>query len=412
MLRSFVPVAIIATLAFGSFLAAPRAAEAQCGALCLYELGTPDTARAAAGAGALAAGAATAWWNPAGMTQLEGTHVTIGTDLAFPDARFEADRGSTPGNDGGDFTEDLLVLPASYIVANPWDELRVGFSFNGILGGALDYDRNWVGRTEVTKVKLVTLNLQPAFAYPVTDWLSIGGGVNFTWFDFKFDVKSGPAPTDPLVRVRDSNDWAFSGNIALMLMPLEGTRIGIVYRTPVSAKLGGKLDNPTPMNFDFDTDLDFAQGINISLYQQLTETLALLMDVGWSQWSRFDQQPLQVAVVSGAIERNFKDTWRLAGGLRYQASEKLLLQSGISYDSSAVDDKDRLPDMPVDEAVRFGAGLEFAAAENISLHAGYEFAWLGKARFDNVALPGGAVIDGRFHSNMMHFASVGASLNF
>lgn len=396
--------------AIGSFGAGQ--ARAQCGGMCLYELATPDTSRAAAGAGALADGPATAWWNPAGMTRLEGTHLSMGMDIAFPDASFDRGPGSTLGTDGGDFTPALLILPGAYIVANPWDELRLGFSLNGPWGGAFDYDISWVGRTQVTEVQLISLNLQPSFAYPVTDWLSIGGGINFSWFDFKFELRSGLGVMDPTVKVRDSNDWAFSGNVALMLTPREGTRIGVVYRSPVNVSLSGGLDNPTPMNFQFDTEMDLAQGINISLYHQFTDALAFLMDVGWSDWSRFDQQPIQVAGVGGAIDRKFKDTWRLAGGVRYQAAEKILLQGGVSYDSSPIDDDDRLPDLPLDEVVRVGTGLEFAAAENITLHVGYEFAWLGNARFDNVALPGGAVIDGEFGDNHLHTASAGVTLSF
>ena len=67
----------------------PEAAMAQCGGLCLYEVGTPDSGRSAAGAGARAQDAATALWNPAGMTELEGTHVQVGSVFGFVDTAFD-----------------------------------------------------------------------------------------------------------------------------------------------------------------------------------------------------------------------------------------------------------------------------------------------------------------------------------
>ena len=63
----------------------PATAGAQCGGLCLYEVGTPDSGRSAAGAGARAQDASTAYWNPAGMTELEGTHVQVGSVFGFVD---------------------------------------------------------------------------------------------------------------------------------------------------------------------------------------------------------------------------------------------------------------------------------------------------------------------------------------
>ena len=59
------PQRSLVLLAGAALLLSASSARAQCGGICLYEIGTPDSARSAAGAGARAEDAATTSWNPA-----------------------------------------------------------------------------------------------------------------------------------------------------------------------------------------------------------------------------------------------------------------------------------------------------------------------------------------------------------
>jgi long-chain fatty acid transport protein len=47
---------------------------------------------------------------------------------------------------------------------------------NTRMGLAADYGDSWAGRYFLEKTALITLNLNPAVSYRVTDWLSVGGG--------------------------------------------------------------------------------------------------------------------------------------------------------------------------------------------------------------------------------------------
>ena len=53
-------------------------AYAQCGAICLYEMGGTEKGRSGAGAGAAAQHASTAIWNSAGMTRLDENQLSVG----------------------------------------------------------------------------------------------------------------------------------------------------------------------------------------------------------------------------------------------------------------------------------------------------------------------------------------------
>jgi long-subunit fatty acid transport protein len=46
----------------------------------------------------------------------------------------------------------------------------------------------------------------------------------------------------------------------------------------------------------------------------------------------------------------------VAFGAQYRVADPWLLSAGIAYDSSMMADKDRTPDMPLGEQLRFGLG--------------------------------------------------------
>ena len=410
--------------AFAVALLAPGAAHAQCGGLCLYELGTPDSGRSAAGAGARAQDASTAYWNAAGMTKLEGTHIVMGVAFGFIDTEFDGTGflddgmgGNAAGTEQGGAIGTLLPLSGAFMSTRLYEKLRFGFSLTALYGGEVDYDASWVGRTFVTEASLAALNLQPTVAYPVTDWLSIGVGTSivYSWLDLEFRASSDVAA--PTFQIDDADDWAAAAVVSMLIEPMEGTRIGVTYRSKTSLSLEGEVQGtPAPGDINFTGDMDLAQGINVSVFHQLTDAVALFGDVGWSDWSQFSDQSWSfdgaILGITVPVDRAWKDTWRIAVGAEYQILDHLTLQGGFSYDSDPMHSKKRYPDMPVGEGYRFSIGQRFQAADNIELFASYTGLWSGNPNLKNVTLPDGTVLNGSYDPSWIHFATAGLSINF
>ena len=94
-------VQVVSTIALTFLLLvliAPRA-YAQCGGLCLYEVGHPLQGASSAGAGAAAQDASTTFFNPAGMTRLHGNEVLLGTVLLFGDIEFNLHESQSTSSD-------------------------------------------------------------------------------------------------------------------------------------------------------------------------------------------------------------------------------------------------------------------------------------------------------------------------
>ena len=76
-----------------------------------------------------------------------------------------------------------------------------------------------------------------------------------------------------------------------------------------------------------------------------------------------------------------------------------------------MDDDKRLPDMPVGEQFRFSVGVQHDFGEGKVFGIAYTLMYQ-PMDVDQVALPGGIVLDGEYDPSMIHFVSFNLGLQF
>jgi long-chain fatty acid transport protein len=407
-------------LGAGIVLAFLIASSVQAGGLYLYELGNPDVGMAGAGWAARAQDAATVFTNPAGMTRLNRSELLIGVQPLYLHAKFSPDDDTTTTGSDGDAS---TWLPAGgiYYVHNLMPKLKLGISTVGYFGLGLEYEDDWVGRYYVREIKLQALGVQPALAYRVTDWLSLGAGVVALYgvLDEKIAVNNiGPNRPDGKLELEDS-DLTYQVNLGVLVEPRKGTRFGLTYLSegdlefedePDFSNLGPGLEAILRANglLDAKLEIEFTmpQALMLSAYHELNDRLAILGNLGWQDWSEFGKVGVTVAsedTSSLTVDRNYKDTWHVAIGAQYRVAAPWLLTAGIAYDSSMMDDKDRTPDLPLGEAWRFGLGARYDWSENLAFGLGYTFFWSGDLDMDVNRGPLAGKLSGNYENVSMNF---------
>lgn len=395
----------------------------QGGGLILYETGTPHNGRSQAGASAVADDASTAWYNPAGMTRLKKNALLVGAQPFYLNTRFDSSANTTTlGGDGGNAGG---VFPAAgfYYVHVLSDEARLGFTFNSFFGLGINYKDNWAGRYTVQDTSLTTLNFNPSFAYRLNDWLSLGAGVMFLLGKYEQEAAlfNVTQPYDGKYEIQDADDWTVAFNLGAHIEPREETRIGVTYRSEADFDLTGdiRFTNLGPIlgsklfDSNFSAELKLPQGINVGLYHELSPQFAFLADAGWTDWSSFSSQTLNVGQLDRDIDRKWKDTWHAGMGCQYWLDPVWLLETGYAFDSSPVSSSDRTPDLPVDEQHRFSVGARHYLSENSTIGLAYTYAYLGKARIKNHQLGNVPVIlDGDYEKNEAHFLTLTYAYRF
>ena len=404
----------------GILLASLIASPAQAGGLYLYELGTPDVGTAAAGWAARAQDAGTVFTNPAGMTRLEKSELLVGIQPLYLHTEFSPDGNTTTSGPDGDAS---TWLPAGglYYVHNLMPKLKIGASVVGYFGLGLEYENDWVGRYYVQEIKLQALGIQPAVAYQVTDWLSLGAGVVALYgvLDEKVAVNNiGPNQGDGKLKIED-DDWTYQVNLGVLVAPRQGTRFGLTYLSegdlkfkdePDFSNLGPGLEAALQAKglLDGEIKIDFTlpQALMLSAYHELNDRWAIMSNLGWQDWSEFGEVGVTVAsedTSSLTVDRNYKDTWHAAVGAHYRVAAPWLLTAGIAYDSSMMDDDDRTPDLPLGEQWRFGLGARYDWSEKLALGLGYTLLWGGDLDMDVNRGPLAGRVSGTYENASMNF---------
>ncbi len=139
---------------------------AGCLAAPMVQAGSP----ALSGLVAQADDAESAFSAPAGMSRLEGSHLTVQSVYvnSFADFEVDQDRTTIPGGNPNK-GEDPIIIPSVYYVRQLDDRWHAGASLSVPSGFGSDYGTTWSGRYETVDFSLVYIALTPAVSYRVND---------------------------------------------------------------------------------------------------------------------------------------------------------------------------------------------------------------------------------------------------
>lgn len=385
---------VLACVLIGVIVALPVRA----GGIYANEFGTPEMGTAGAGAEASALDASTAipFYNPAGMTLLEGKQLIFAGGALFPSAEFELDPATTfSGGNGGQAASTLPLLTGAYVHSFS-ERFKFGVALFTLAGAGLEYDPDWAGRYQSQKTAIAALSLSPTLAYRINDWFSIGGGLNIVASALETQVE-GLVPGSQIEI--DGTDSQVSFNLSAMFEPGEKTRIGVSYVSETEFDYAGDVTrNPGSLTAPANTSLTLAQVLRLGVHHNINPKVAIVGTLGWEDWSALESQFISVGTIGTAtLPRNWDDTYRYGVGLHYRLGDPWLLRFGVNYDTSPTDAQDRTADLPVDAQLRISAGFQNQRGDKFSWGASLLYADLGDAAIDSSGLLGDLV--GSYKSN-------------
>ncbi|MEO8400321.1 MAG: outer membrane protein transport protein [Gammaproteobacteria bacterium] len=374
----------------------------------LYELGTPIIGTAAVGQAAVTNDASIAYFNPAGMSQLNSTQFMVGTQVVTPSIHFSIGGQNTISGGNGGNAGVLTPGGSVFYVYQFSPKLKLGASFTTPYAGELDYTNGWVGRYIVQSMTFYAIDLNPALSYSVNNWLALGVGATLEYASLNQTVA---LPITDLVDGQaniKTTDYAPGFNIGILLTPYETTKIGIAYRSRILHDLKGNTTflriSATPAT---STKMTMPHNIIISLDQAITNRFDILGELGWSNWSSMQSAVVNIAGFTATTKLNWNNTYRIGLGAKFLATPTVTFQGGASYDSSPTKITLRTPDLPMDKQIRLAAGLMYSASKAIKLGFSYEYFNLGNAPINNTSSLG--TLQGHYGKNYMNI--VQASVN-
>lgn len=337
-----------------------------------------------AGAASNTKDSSTIFFNPAGMTRLQGgPQATLGVQVLLPEGEL-TNKGSTfpgatpiSGGDGGNpynptpVPSGFASMPISAV-----DGLWVGIGVTAPFGLANKYDPSYFGRFDSIKTELTTYDIQPSVAYKFNDWLSIGGGVNFQRADATLTNAVFLGAGVPGTSKLEGDDWGTGYTLGAQINLTPVTTLGLNYRSAVSHDLKGKIfieNAPAPGNL---TTISGASAslvtpdiASIGLSHQLNDKWTLMGQANWFGWSNFDSITARNAngTTASFVEQNYQTSWSYALGAEYMYSPDWTFRGGIQYDNTPTTDEFRTTRTPDGDRTWFSGGATYNVNQKLSL---------------------------------------------
>ena len=229
-----------------------------------YHFGTQSVSSQATAnsSAAEAADPSTIFYNPAGLTKLEGTQATINLNLVMPNIEVKDEKGYYPSGTGqpgtgeaikGSTSDDIdpgvTFAPHGYISHRLNDRTAIGLGIYVPFGSGTEYNRDSVLRYNLNELGLQTIAIQPTVAFKLNEQHSVAVGLvaqntsaelrqyaNFAPFGAAYGIKNGQADGHAEV---EGDDWGFGYNLAWMWDVNDSVRVGVNYRSKVEHDLKG-----------------------------------------------------------------------------------------------------------------------------------------------------------------------------
>lgn len=392
----------------------------------LLEQNASGLGNAYAGSAAIADNASTIFYNPAGMTNLPGMHISAGLAAVRPSFKFSNEGSTGPGGlpgfgpDGGD-AGSWGMLPNAYLSWQLSPQWHIGLGIGAPFGLMTEYDDSWVGRYHSRKFEIRSVNINPSIAYKVDDRLSLGAGISWTYLDAEYKRSSpfavaGLGYLGDLGATVDMKGDGWGWNVGLMYRLTSTTRIGFAYRSRVKIDADGdttvrnqSVTHPAvaprigSMTADASTSVTLPDTATLSVVHQLNDRWLLLGDVSWTGWSSIRSLSIQnsgnPAIPGDRLDLRFRDTWRVALGASYKANEHWTFKGGVAWDQSPIRSAAYRPtSLPDKDRYWVAIGAQYAINKQTRIDIGYAHLFIRDTSINNATDPNKGTVRGSYDS--------------
>jgi long-chain fatty acid transport protein len=392
--------AVGAVLCAGVMSAAPALA----GGFAVREQSTSGLGSAFAGI-AVGSDLSSMYWNSAAAANVGGANFEDHVTLILPSSSMTATGGSLTafGAESGDISGPTLV-GAGYYNYQVNDQLFFGLAVNSPFGFVTKPDNHWAGDSFAQTSQIFSINFNPMVAYKVSPQLTIGAGMQFQYIDVTLSHAAAARSGSPTVRL-EGDDFGVGVTAGLILTPVQGTSIGVGYRSAIGVDLEGDMTGGSWPGGMFGPGRSTAFGavgaaasfylpeqVTVSLRQTLAPKWTLLGTVEWSNWSRLGQidvvaqnnggylvAPLHSNQSAQVLNLNWNDGWFFSGGLEYEYDPAWTFRGGVAWELSPIEASNRNVFLPDSNRLWLSVGLTHKLTERATIDLAYSHVFFDDA---------------------------------
>jgi long-chain fatty acid transport protein len=346
------------------------------------------------------------------MSRLNGQQITGGVAAIDASTDIKDASGRPSGSNKGDMVP-FTAVPFGFYTNKLNDQWAIGFGVYAPFGLVTDYENGFQGRGFGSKSEVKVMTFQPTVSYAFNDKVSIGFGPTINRISGVLESDKtlviGAPFSDTNVKIK-GDDTALGFNVGVLVQATDTTRVGLTYHSKVNYKLEGHTTVSGPAQtqgalrnnrYDASLKIETPESYDLSVTQDLTDAWKLYGGATWTRWSRLKEITVNnegvTATNGGALapsrianiteEQNWHDTWAYAVGTSYQLTKQVVLRTGLTFDQSPTNNKDRSPRIPTGDRTIFSVGLGYKVMDNMTVDLAYSYLKEEDVKVNNTSLP-------------------------
>ena len=364
--------------------------------------------------------ASTVAYNPAGMTQLNGTQVMAGLSGINPQVDVVTKNGGKTETTAG--KNNIWMPPHAYLTTQLGERYWLGVGVFSRFGLGTEYPDDWPGRFNTTYAGINSVSVNPNLGIKLTEDLSFAVGVEAMWFEFTKEKYIQPASPFKSKLKGDSVGYGFDA--AVHYTPVDWLKMGVIYRSEVSQTVRGNAefstgDQPAAVQDAFPDcgahgDITLPDSWTMGLAVYPLDNLSIEADAVRTGWSSYEELTMHYdKPVNGRkvhpTPKKWEDTWRLQFGVEYSINEMWDIRASYIYDESPIPDETVDYMLPTNDRQLYGVGTGLHW-DNWTVDVSYTYLTI-KDRDVN-ARDDDNIRDGEFKNGYSHIAGLTVGYKF
>src|SRR2546427_1229789 len=286
------------------------------------------------------------YYNPAGISQLEGQNVQAGSLFYL---NIYADYVSPSGEKTKNITKIIPVPQLGYTLTLKDMPFSFGLGVYAPFGLGMEWPENAPFRNAGLEAKLTYITLNPVVAWRPHSTLSIAVGPTFDYSEAKLRQGVALPSLFPLTQlVFKGDDLAFGFNAGILWQPHPMWSFGAKYFSATTLDYDGTASFNPPAPFlpppmHTKTHLDFPQMAAAGISFRPTTNWNIEVDIDWTDW---DQVKNAVIDHVGTLTLNWQSSFFYEFGVTRQLGKGYYASAGYFFSEASTPDKNYTPLVP------------------------------------------------------------------
>ncbi|MEJ6582450.1 MAG: outer membrane protein transport protein [Crocinitomicaceae bacterium] len=267
-------------------------------------------------------------------------------------------------------------------------KLKLGLAVYTPFGSTVEWEEGWTGRFALTRLKLLSIFVQPTISYRLTKKIGIGAGFVYSYgkVNLQKDLPLQDVSGEYGHAELSGSGNGFGFNVGLYIEPTEHLNFAVTYRSQVNMNLKkGEADFSVPESLNdkfpdgrFTSSIPLPSVFTFGIAVKPSEKLAIALDANYVNWKAYDTLAFDYETNTSSLldtksARKYEGSIAVRLGAQYKVTPQIIARLGIAYAMTPVQNGYVTPETPDNNRINYTCGIGYTITEKLILDASFLF---------------------------------------